>query len=110
MFHRWLDERDERRARRADEEKEVTDLVLDADLAFPTNKSVVNTAEFCTLAEQDTADSAAFYGLEGQGSEATWKGGWITFPSSLSTDIAENNTVRATVSYTHLTLPTNREV
>jgi dienelactone hydrolase len=95
MFHKWLDGRDERRARRGDEEKEVTDLVLAADLAFPAAKGVVGTAGFCSLAEQAVANSASFYGVDGETSEAVWKDGWITFPSSLSTDIAENNAVRA---------------
>jgi hypothetical protein len=35
MYHRWLDQWDERRAQRGDELKEQTAFALDATLALP---------------------------------------------------------------------------
>ncbi|PZX14188.1 hypothetical protein LX81_02987 [Palleronia aestuarii] len=98
MFHKWLDERDERRACRADADKKVADPILDADLAFPAAESMAGIAEFCTHAERAVANSASFYGWDGKTSDSVWEDGWITFPSTLKTDISENNTVRAKVT------------
>ncbi|WP_299820654.1 dienelactone hydrolase-related enzyme [uncultured Jannaschia sp.] len=98
MLHKWLDERDERRARRGDEDKKVTDLALDADLAFSAAQNVDSIAEFCAHADHAVANSVSFYGWDGDTSDVVWEDGWITFPSSLETDIVENNTVRAKVT------------
>ena len=98
MYHRWLDQWDERRAQRGDDAKVVTDLALGAELAFPAVKGVVSITEFCALADQAVDASASFYGLDEATSNACWKDGWVSFPSSLTTDIAENNTVRAKVT------------
>ncbi|RUW57526.1 dienelactone hydrolase-related enzyme, partial [Mesorhizobium sp. M4B.F.Ca.ET.049.02.1.2] len=40
MYHSWLDHWDERRARRGEEGKKPTDLVLDAERAFPGAKKI----------------------------------------------------------------------
>ena len=93
MFRSWLDRWDERRALRGDVTKEASDLVLGAELAFPDKKGVASIAQFGDLAEQAVADPAFFNELSEADAGVRWEGGWISFPSDLSTDIEENNTV-----------------
>ena len=98
MYHRWLDRWDERRTRRSDDVKEVTGLDLRADLAFPASEGAANMAEFGALAAEAVADSDSFYGLDDAAPAANWEDGWLSFPSSISTETPENNTVRAKVT------------
>lgn len=98
MFHRWLDRWDERRTRRSDDVKEVTGLNLHADLAFPASQGAANMAEFEASAAEAVADSASFYSPDDTAPPARWEDGWLSFPSSISTETPENNTVRAKVT------------
>ncbi|HKX51550.1 MAG TPA: dienelactone hydrolase-related enzyme [Candidatus Binatia bacterium] len=98
MYHNWLDRWDERRARRGEEGKETTDFVLDAKRAFQGAKKVASLEEFCRLADQAVADPAFFdeQSESDQGFEN--QGGWLKFPSGISTDIEENNVVWAKIT------------
>ncbi len=93
MYHEWLDRWDERRAQRGDATKAATGLTLDTSLAFPSAENVASIAEFCALADQAAADQAFFNEPDEPGSDVRWEDGWIRFPSSLLTDVEENNTV-----------------
>lgn len=97
MYHKWLDQWDERRAQRGDATKEPTGFALDASLAFPGAEPVASVTEFCALADLAGADPAFFEPGEAA-FEAQWDDGWIRFPSSLRTDVEENNTVWAKVT------------
>lgn len=97
MYHDWLDRWDERRAQRGDATKVATGLALDASRAFPGAEPVASVAEFCALADRAKADPAFFDPGE-TGIEVRWEDGWIRFPSSLLTDVEENNTVWAKVT------------
>ncbi|WP_284200902.1 hypothetical protein, partial [Sinorhizobium fredii] len=57
MYHNWLDRWDERRARRGEEAKKVTNFILDAGRAFPAEKRIETIDEFCVLADQALSDS-----------------------------------------------------
>ncbi|MDX8499063.1 dienelactone hydrolase-related enzyme [Mesorhizobium sp. VK4C] len=93
MYHSWLDRWDERRARRGEEGKKVTGLVLDADRAFPGASETASVEEFCALADQAVADPA-FFDEPGESDPAfERKEGWLKFPSDIATDIAANNVV-----------------
>ncbi len=98
MFYKWLDRWDERRAQRGDEGKKVTDVVLAAELAFPGAGNVASIADFCDLADRAVADPSYFD--EPIGAELLFEArkGWISFPSDISTETDENNTVFARIT------------
>ncbi|MBY5412841.1 dienelactone hydrolase-related enzyme [Rhizobium leguminosarum] len=98
MYHSWLDRWDERRAKRGEEGKETTSFILDAEHAFPDANKVASLEEFCGLAERAAVDPAFF--AEPRGSDQGFQrhDGWLQFPSSISTDVEENNVVWAKVT------------
>lgn len=98
MYHNWLDQWDERRAQRGDEEKKATAFALGADLAFPSAKKVETIDEFCVLADQALADPAFFGGPVGGDQSFQRQDEWLKFASDISTDIAENNVVCAKIT------------
>ncbi|MBS3651899.1 alpha/beta hydrolase family protein [Pseudaminobacter sp. 19-2017] len=93
MYHSWLDRWDERRARRGEEGKQTSDFILDADRAFPGEKTIKTIEEFCVLADQAVANSAFFEEPGGNDRGFERKGEWLKFPSDISTDVEENNLV-----------------
>lgn len=98
MYHRWLDRWDERRTRRRDDVKKITDLALDAELAFPGAKSVSGIGAFCAVAERSALASDVFYALPEAYPNVDWDDGMLCFPSSLSTGCLENDVVYAKVT------------
>ncbi|AVA23903.1 dienelactone hydrolase-related enzyme [Rhizobium sp. NXC24] len=98
MYHSWLDRWDERRARRGEEGKERTALVLDSARAFPGAKKITNLEEFGVLANQAVADPSFFDepGRNDQGFQR--QDGWLKFPSDMFTDVEENNVVWAKIT------------
>lgn len=98
MFHSWLDRWDECRALRGEEGKKPTDFVLDAERAFPGAKKITSIEEFCALADQAVADPAFFDEPSGSDQGFERQGGWLKFPSDISTDIEENNVVWAKIT------------
>lgn len=98
MYHRWLDHWDERRARRGEEGKKPTGFALDAERAFPGAKKITSIEEFCALADQAVADPAFFDdpNVSDHGFERL--GGWLKFPSDISTDVEQNNVVWAKIT------------
>ncbi|MBN9245817.1 MAG: dienelactone hydrolase-related enzyme [Mesorhizobium sp.] len=98
MYHRWLDRWDERRAQRGEVGKSTAAFTLDADRAFPGEKDVKTIREFCVLAGQAVADSTFFDEPGGNDQGFERQGEWLTCPSDISTDVAENNVVWAKIS------------
>jgi uncharacterized membrane protein len=98
MYLSWLDRWDERRTRRRDDVKRVTNLSLDPELVFPADKGPIDLVAFCEAAELAATHSDIFFGLPDAAANASVEGGWIRFPSSISTGIAENDTVHAKVT------------
>jgi len=98
VYHRWLDRWDERRAQRGEVGKSTTAFTLDADRAFPGEKDVKTIGEFCVLAGQAVADSTFFDEPGGNDQGFERQGEWLTCPSDISTDVAENNVVWAKIS------------
>ncbi|TGR00947.1 dienelactone hydrolase-related enzyme [Mesorhizobium sp. M4B.F.Ca.ET.190.01.1.1] len=98
MYHSWLDRWDEQRARRGEEGKKTTDLVLDAERAFPGARNVASIEEFCVLADQAVADPAFFDEPSGSDQGFEREDGWLKFPSDIATDIAANNVVWAKIT------------
>ncbi|RUX13918.1 dienelactone hydrolase-related enzyme, partial [Mesorhizobium sp. M2A.F.Ca.ET.042.01.1.1] len=98
MYHSWLDRWDERRARRGEEGKKVTGLVLDADRAFPRARETASIEQFCVLADKAVADPAFFDEPSESDQGFERKEGWLKFPSDIATDIAANNVVWAKVT------------
>ncbi|MFD1196854.1 RcgR family putative quorum lactone hydrolase [Brucella gallinifaecis] len=98
MFHNWLDRWDEIRARRGEDAKKVTDVRLDAELAFPGAANVCSIDEFCKLGVQAAAMPSFF--REPYGSENDYErvGDFVKFPSDISTDVEENNLVWAKIT------------
>ncbi|MDX0266183.1 dienelactone hydrolase-related enzyme [Sinorhizobium meliloti] len=97
MYHNWLDRWDERRARRGEEAKKVTDFILDAGRAFPGAKRIETIDEFCVLADRALSDSS-FYDEPSGGGQVERDDGWLRFPSDISTDVEENNLVWAKIT------------
>ncbi len=98
VYHKWLDRWDERRAQRGEEGKEPAGFVLDAQRAFPGASEATSLDEFCVLAEKAVADPD-FFSLPAESDQSfETLDGWLTFPSAISTDIAENNIVWAKVT------------
>ncbi|MDX0840209.1 dienelactone hydrolase-related enzyme [Sinorhizobium medicae] len=98
MYHNWLDRWDERRARRGEEAKKVTDFVLDAGRAFPGEKRIETIDEFCVLADQALSDAGFYDEPSGSGQGFERHDGWLRFPSEISTDVEENNLVWAKIT------------
>ena len=98
MYYRWLDRWDERRGLNSDDLKQTTKRDLRTDLAFPEADSAATLAELGALAAAAVEDSPSFYGVETESPVASWKDGWISFPSSVCTETPENNTVHAKVT------------
>ena len=93
MYHKWLDRWDERRARRGEEGKHATDFALDAELAFPGAGTVRSIEEFCALADKALADQSFFERPNEVDQGFQRQGEWLKFPSDITTDVEENNTV-----------------
>ncbi|MEY9722123.1 dienelactone hydrolase [Sinorhizobium fredii] len=98
MYHSWLDRWDERRAQRGEEGKKTSDLVLDAERAFPDAKNVATIEEFCVLADQAVTDPAYFDAPGGSNQGFERQDGWLKFPSDISTDVEVNNVVWAKIT------------
>ncbi|RVQ56050.1 RcgR family putative quorum lactone hydrolase [Sinorhizobium meliloti] len=98
MYHNWLDRWDERRARRGEEAKKVTDFILDAGRAFPGEKGIETINEFCVLADQALSDSSFYDEPSGSSQGFERHDGWLRFPSDISTDVEENNVVWAKIT------------
>ena len=98
MFHNWLDRWDEGRAQRGEEAKKTTDLILDADRAFPGMGAAETVEEFCVLAETAAADPDFLEPPDSSDQTFELRDGWLKFPSDVATDVAENNIVRAKIT------------
>lgn len=98
LFHSWLDQWDERRARRGEEAKTVTGFALDAELAFDGAVPELGLDGFCALAAEALVDPSYFDDDSGDISGCRAVSGHIEFPSSIVTDVEENNVVRAEVT------------
>ena len=98
MYHKWLDRWDERRARRGEEGKHPTAFALDAELAFPGAGKVRSIEEFCLLAEEAQADQSFFERPDGIEQGFQRQDEWLKFPSDITTDVEENNTVWAKIT------------
>ncbi|MBA8862912.1 dienelactone hydrolase [Ochrobactrum anthropi] len=93
VFHSWLDQWDEKRARRGEDAKKATIVSLDAERAFPGAANVSNIEEFCKLGVQVTATPSYFRAPLGDDNDFKRAGDFLKFPSDISTDIEENNLV-----------------
>ncbi|OYR22842.1 alpha/beta fold hydrolase [Brucella pseudogrignonensis] len=93
MFHSWLDQWDEKRARRGEDAKKVTDVRLDAERAFPDAGNVSNIDEFCRLGVQAAATPSYFRAPLGNDKDFERAGDFLKFPSDILTDVEENNLV-----------------
>lgn len=98
MYHSWFDRWDERRARRGEEGKKTTDFALDAERAFPGEKTIKTIEKFCVLADQAASDPAFFDEPGGNDRGFERQGEWLRFPSDVSTDVDENNVVWAKIT------------
>lgn len=95
MYYSWLDRWDERRTRRRDHDKVVTEFEFDTDLAFPSSRHTDDAEEFYRLAEQAVTDASSFFGLDDALPKTCRDDRWLSFPSSVISETIENNTVRA---------------
>ncbi|MBM9595042.1 dienelactone hydrolase-related enzyme [Rhodobacteraceae bacterium MCCB 386] len=98
MYHKWLDRWDERRAQLGDAVKEVTGFAIDAHLAFPEATKEAGLGELCARADRALRDPIFFEDEDASDLELGRDGGWISFPSSVATDVEENNLVWARVT------------
>ncbi|WFU07182.1 dienelactone hydrolase-related enzyme (plasmid) [Rhizobium sp. CB3171] len=98
MYHSWLDRWDERRARRGEEGKERTALVLDAERAFADAEKITTLEEFCVLADRAVSDPSFFEEPRRSDQGFQRQDGWLKFPSDMSTDVEENNVVWAKIT------------
>lgn len=98
VFHRWLDRWDERRAQRGEEAKKTTDFILDAGLAFPGADEINSFEQFCSLAEHAVSDPRFYDEPAGSVQGFELHDGWLKFPSEITTDVEENNTVWAKIA------------
>ncbi|KAB0567210.1 MULTISPECIES: RcgR family putative quorum lactone hydrolase [Brucella] len=98
MFHSWLDQWDEKRARRGEDAKKVTAVILDAERAFPGAPKVSTIDEFCQLGVQAAATPSYFRAPLGSDRDFERAGDYLKFPSEISTDVEENNQVWAKIT------------
>lgn len=93
MYLSWLDRWDERRVQQGNALKSQSELVLDADLAFPGAEQEVTLADFCTLAEQ-VSDEPTFFERPAKSTfDVEHVEDYLKFPSDIQTNIDENNVV-----------------
>lgn len=98
MYHNWLDQWDERRAKRGDEAKRKADFLLGSELAFSSVDKVSDITDFGRLAEK-AANDPTFYDDPNEtlsGFEVA--DGRIKFPSGIVTHCETNNVVWAKVT------------
>ena len=98
MYRKWLDRWDERRARRGEEGKHATASALDAELAFPGVGKVRSIEDFCALADKALADQSFFERSNEVDQGFQRQDEWLKFPSDITTDVEENNTVWAKIT------------
>jgi dienelactone hydrolase len=98
LYHKWLDHWDERRARRGEQGKETSNLLLDTARAFPHANGIVGLEEFCALADQAAADPTFFDEPSESLEDFQRDGEWVKFPSDVTTDVEQNNIVWAEIS------------
>jgi dienelactone hydrolase len=98
MYFSWLDRWDERRMRRRDDVKKVTDLALDPGLVFPANEGAGSLDAFCAAAERAALASDRFFGLSDPIADVGAEADWLRFRSCMSTGIPENDNVHAKVT------------
>jgi pimeloyl-ACP methyl ester carboxylesterase len=94
LYLSWLDRWDEQRARRGEDGKETTSFALDADRAFPGERTD-SIREFCARADEASADRAFFDEQNDNDQDFAVKDSWVRFQSGIPTDVAENNIVWA---------------
>lgn len=92
MYFSWLDQWDEQRARRGEEGKETTGFILDAERAFPGEKTE-GLREFCARADRALTDPGFFAEPTGCDQSFEVRDHWVKFPSDIQTDVPENNIV-----------------
>lgn len=97
MYLSWLDRWDEQRARRGEDGKETTSFALDADRAFPGEK-IENIRDFCARADNASSDPTFFKDPKDADQDFEVKDNRVRFRSDISTDVAENNIVRAKIT------------
>lgn len=95
MYFSWLDRWDERRTRRRDGVKKVTDLAFDPGLVFPVNDDAGSLDAFCAAAELAALASDRFFGVPDPIEEVRADADWIRFRSSMPTGVFENDVVHA---------------
>lgn len=98
MYHSWLDQWDERKARRGDAVKDQATFLVDADLGFSGAPKTMSLEGFCDLAEEAASNPAFFDETDRTLPQVAKDGTWIKFLSDVSTDVLENNTVCAKVT------------
>lgn len=98
MFHKLLDRWDDRRTRRRDDVKVATEVVLDANRAFPEATGSADLGDFCMSAARAARSSDAFFGVPAQMPKVRWQDDLIQFPSSISTGTPDNDVVHAHVT------------
>ncbi|MGJ7042217.1 hypothetical protein J2Y63_005499 [Shinella sp. BE166] len=98
MYHKWLDRWDERRARRGEEGKHATAFAFDAELAFPGAGNVRCIEKYCALADKALADQSFFERPAAVDHGFHRQDEWLKFPSEITTDVEENNTVWAKIT------------
>jgi dienelactone hydrolase len=72
--------------------------MLDAGLAFPDEPNARSISEFCDLADLAVADPDFFDEPAGSDKGFEKVDGWIKFPSSIATDVKENDIVWAKIT------------
>ena len=98
MYHKWLDNWDERRAQRGDDVKHTADFELDAEVGFSVATNATGIAEFCDLADAAVANTTFYDDPSGDTLGFEMNEDWIKFPSGISTDVEVNNVVWAKVT------------
>jgi len=98
LYHKWLDNWDERRAQRGDDVKHTADFKLDAEVGFSVATNATGIAEFCDLADAAVANMTFYDDPSGDTSGFEMNEDWIKFPSGISTDVEVNNVVWAKVT------------
>lgn len=97
MFHKALDLWDERRARRSDGSKKPSLPIVDLQLAFPEAGPAADLEALAAHAVQAASDPSFFDLRPISEKDVRWSDGSISFPSSLDSDVAANDTVHASV-------------
>lgn len=98
MYHRWLDQYDERKASQGEAVKFKADFAVGSEIGFPLDKGIESISDFCDFSEIYETDLNFFAEPDDRIEDFETSLGWVKFASPIHTESEQNNVVWAKVT------------